>query len=67
MRRRVCICSAVIPWSEMCRILNNTLLSHFILPQPGRPGPRICIPQEQGSPVMPQALVSLFVASYASQ
>jgi hypothetical protein len=38
------------------------------LPQPGGPGPRIYIPQEQGGPVVPpQALGSLFVASYDSQ
>jgi hypothetical protein len=29
------------------------LLSHFGLPQPGRLGPRIYIPQEQGGPVIP--------------
>jgi hypothetical protein len=34
---------------------------------PGGPGPRIHIPQEQGSPVIPRALGSLFVASYDSQ
>jgi hypothetical protein len=38
-----------------------------ILPLPGGPGPRIYIPQEQGGPVIPQALGSLFVASYDSQ
>jgi hypothetical protein len=37
------------------------------LPQPGGPGPRIYIPQEQGGPVIPQALDSLFVTSYDSQ
>jgi hypothetical protein len=38
------------------------------LPQPGGPGPRIYIPQEQGGPVIPlPALGSLFVASYDSQ
>jgi hypothetical protein len=36
------------------------------LPQPGSPGPRIYIPQERGGAVMPQALASLFVASYDS-
>jgi hypothetical protein len=36
--------------------------------QPGEPGPRIYIPQEQGDPkIYPQALGSLFVASYDSQ
>jgi hypothetical protein len=34
------------------------------LPPPGGPGPRIYIPREQGDSVLPQALGSLFVASY---
>jgi hypothetical protein len=37
------------------------------LSQPGWPGPRIYIPQEQGGPVIPQPLGSLFVASCESQ
>jgi hypothetical protein len=38
------------------------------LHQPGGPGPRIYIPQEQrGSQFNPQALDPLFVASYDSQ
>jgi hypothetical protein len=41
-------------------------VSNSRLPQPGRPGPRIYIPQEQGGPVILQALGSLFVASYDS-
>jgi hypothetical protein len=41
--------------------------SDWRLPQSGRPGPRIYIPQEQVSPVIPQALGSDFVASYDSQ
>jgi hypothetical protein len=41
--------------------------SDSILLQPGRPGPRICVPQEQGGPVIPQALGSLFFASCDSQ
>jgi hypothetical protein len=45
---------------------------HFIvsesrLPQPGRSGSRIYIPQEQGGPVTPQVLGSLYVVSYDSQ
>jgi hypothetical protein len=36
-------------------------------PHPGGPGPRIYIPQKQGGPDIPQALCSLFVASYDSQ
>jgi hypothetical protein len=31
-----------------------TLLSHLRLPQPGGPGSRIYIPQEQVGPVIPQ-------------
>jgi hypothetical protein len=42
-------------------------LSDSRLTQPGGPGPRIYITQEQGGPVIPQALGSLFVASYDSQ
>jgi hypothetical protein len=42
-------------------------LSDSRLPQPGGPGPRIYICQEQGGPVYPQALGSLSVASYDSQ
>jgi hypothetical protein len=36
------------------RVLNeHILLSHLRLLQPGGPGPRIYIPQEQGGPVIP--------------
>jgi hypothetical protein len=47
-------------------------LPHFTvsgsrLPQPGGPGPRIYIPQEQMAQLYPQALGSIFVASYDSQ
>jgi hypothetical protein len=37
------------------------------LPQPRGPGTRICIPQEQGGPVIPQELGSLYVAPYNLQ
>jgi hypothetical protein len=47
------ICSAITQWSESRRTRNHTLLSHLRLPQPGGPGSRIYIPQEQGSPVIP--------------
>jgi hypothetical protein len=47
------ICSVVTEWSESRRTRNHTLLSHLRLPQPGGPGSRIYIPQEQGDPVMP--------------
>jgi hypothetical protein len=44
------ICSVIIQWSESRRTRNHTLLSHLRLPQPGEPGSRIYIPQEQGGP-----------------
>jgi hypothetical protein len=47
------ICSVITQWSESRRNRNLTLLSHLRLPQPGGPGSRIYIPQEQGGPVMP--------------
>jgi hypothetical protein len=46
---------------------NHILLSHLRLLQSRGPGYRIYIPQEQGGPVIPQALGSLFVVSYDSQ
>jgi hypothetical protein len=45
----------------------HVTVSDSRLPQPGGPGPHIYIPQEQGGPVIPQALGSIFVASYDSQ
>jgi hypothetical protein len=42
-------------------------VSYSRLPQPGGPGPRIYIPQEQGGPVIPSAQGPRFVASYDSQ
>jgi hypothetical protein len=47
------ICIVIIQWSESLRTRNHILLSHLRLPQPGGPGSRICIPQEQGGPVIP--------------
>jgi hypothetical protein len=47
------ICSVITQWSESRRTRNHTLLSHLRLPQPGGPGSRIYIPQEQGGPVIP--------------
>jgi hypothetical protein len=47
------ICSVITEWSESRRTRNHTLLSHLRLPQPGRPGSLIYIPQEQGGPVIP--------------
>jgi hypothetical protein len=40
-------------WSESRRTHDHILLSHLRLPQPGGPGPRIYIPQEQRGPVIP--------------
>jgi hypothetical protein len=46
--------SAVILGSESYGTHDHILMSHdLILPQPGRPGPRIYIPQEEGGPVIP--------------
>jgi hypothetical protein len=36
-----------------CRTGNLTLLSHLRFPQPGGPGSRVYISQEQGGPIMP--------------
>jgi hypothetical protein len=47
------ICSAITERSESRRTRNHTLLSHLRLPQPGGPGSRIYILQEQGGPVIP--------------
>jgi hypothetical protein len=47
------ICSLITQWSESRRTRNHTLLSHLRLPQPGRPGSRIYIPQEHGGAVIP--------------
>jgi hypothetical protein len=38
---------------KSCRTHGHILLSHLRLSQPGGPGPRIYIPQEQGGPVIP--------------
>jgi hypothetical protein len=47
------IYSVVTQWSELRRTCNHSLLSHLRLSQPGGPGSRIYIPQEQGGPVIP--------------
>jgi hypothetical protein len=52
---------------ESHRTYGHILLSHLRLPQPGGPGPRIYIPQEQGGPVIPPGTGFPFVASYDSQ
>jgi hypothetical protein len=58
---------AVTPGSKSLRTHDHILLSHLRLPQPGGPGPRIYIPQEQGGPVIPPGTGFPFVASYDSQ
>jgi hypothetical protein len=47
------ICSAITRLLEQRRTHNHILLSQLRLPQPGGPGLRIYIPQEQGGPVIP--------------
>jgi hypothetical protein len=47
------ICSVIAQWSGSRRTRNHTLLSHLRVPQPGGPGSRIYIPQEQGGPLIP--------------
>jgi hypothetical protein len=47
------MCSVITQWSESLRTRNHILLSHLRLPQPGGPGSRIYIPQEQNDPVIP--------------
>jgi hypothetical protein len=44
---------AVTLGSKSRRTHDHILLSHLRLSQPGGPGSRICIPQEQGGPVIP--------------
>jgi hypothetical protein len=66
------ICSVITQWSESLRTWNHTLLSRLRLPQPGGPGSRINIPQEQGGPVIPPGTGFplrrlLRLASYDSQ
>jgi hypothetical protein len=61
------VCRAITHWLESRRTHNHILLSHLRLPQPGGPGPRILILQEQGGQLYPQPLVSLYHASYDSQ
>jgi hypothetical protein len=51
---RSVICSVITYWLESRRACNHTLLSHLRLPQPGGPGPRIYIPQEQRGRVQSQ-------------
>jgi hypothetical protein len=57
---------SLLPGSNYLRTHGHILLSHLRLPQPGEPGPRIYIPQEQGVPAIRRARFP-FVASYDSQ
>jgi hypothetical protein len=43
------VCSAITQWYGLRRTHNHIYLSRLRLLQPGGPGSRICIPQEQGS------------------
>jgi hypothetical protein len=47
------ICSVITRWPESRRTRNHTLLSHLRLPEPGGPGSRIYILQEQDGPDVP--------------
>jgi hypothetical protein len=59
---------AITLGSKHLRTHDHILLSHLrLLPQPGGPGPRIYIHQEQCGPVIPTGPGFLFVASYDSQ
>jgi hypothetical protein len=58
---------AVTLESKSRRSHGHILLSQLRLPQPGGPGSRIYISQEQGSPVIPPGTGFPFVASYDSQ
>jgi hypothetical protein len=61
------ICSVITQQSESLRTRNHTLLSHLRLSQPGGPGFRIYIPQEQSGPVIPPGtglLRTVFVLVY---
>jgi hypothetical protein len=61
---RGCVCNLLVQFllglaragtlgSKSRRTRDHILLSHLRLPQPGGPGSRIYIPQEQGGPVIP--------------
>jgi hypothetical protein len=69
MRGRVCnlrvqlllgLARAVTLGLKSCRTHGHILLSHLRLSQPGEPGPRIYILQEQGGPVIPPGTGFLF-------
>jgi hypothetical protein len=52
-RGRVCNLQCNFSVVRVAQNRNHTLLSHLRLSQPGGPGSRIYIPQEQGGPVIP--------------
>jgi hypothetical protein len=54
---------AVTLGSKSCRTHGHILLSHMRLPQPGGPGSRIYISQEQGDPIIPPGTVTDAFAS----
>jgi hypothetical protein len=58
---------AVTLGSKSRRTHGLILLSHLRLPQPGRPGPRIYITQEQGGPVIPSGTGFPFCRLLSSQ
>jgi hypothetical protein len=58
---------AVTLGSKSLRNHGYILLSHLRLPQPGGPGPRIYIPQEQGGPVIPPGTGFCFLSLTVSQ
>jgi hypothetical protein len=57
----------VILGSKSRETHGHILLSHLRIPQPGGPGPRIYIPQEQGGPVIPPGTGFPFIVSYDLQ
>jgi hypothetical protein len=65
-RRRVCnllvqfLLGLARAVTQSCRTHYHILLYYMRLPQPGRPDPRIYIPQEQGGPVIPPDTVYTF-------
>jgi hypothetical protein len=59
--------SAVILGSESHRTYDHILLSEIQDPQPEGPGPIFISPRNRVAQLYPQALYSLFVASYDSQ
>jgi hypothetical protein len=61
------LASAVFLSFDTRGTLDHILLFQIRDPQPGGPGPRIYIPQEEGGTVIPPGTGFLFVAFYDSQ